>query len=886
MSDNEFEFGEFQGVQEAPIPDTFTGDAPTAGVADSPPQDDGASVVSFEDDFEETVEPQPEESQGADDFGGEEGDDGGGWPIVPSGLPPVRRQAPPVPSSQGGIPDPSHPVPRPERQARDYDAASQTGARQARTQQVRQGYSQPGQSVEGSEPSGGGGTTGPAQGQQKRARPPLPGMNQAQSGPVGFNGQPIQYGPQGQPYVQGPDGNPILVAANGKQILYGPQGQPYVPGADGKPILVAFNGQPVQFGPQGQHYIPGADGQPILLGVDGNPLQQQAAGGAKPGKKGKAQKQPKPPKPPKGGGDAGPNGGGGKKLPIIPLAIAGVVLLVVLIVVGMKAFGGKKPLEPMVQNYESSGRWALDTLESSLNNYNPEGIDAVVGVEDGDSYLAKEWPYVNNVKIRQEFLQTVGALVKFEYPKVQQQATTGEGMVDDAGNPIMIESYMNGNEEFTVTIPDYDKLAKTMDEKADYILQMLDSAKYSDRDYMWPDELTNLMLQFILDDGPLPTKQVQLQLPVRLNTSGKPYIESDAALDDLLFGSEEFRYMAAKFSQICVGWTGHIEETYLTYEREHNEEYDRWLELFLSYFEADGGIYDPDGDPQFKNVQKAFHRTTSKWEPWYLREPDNPNVIQKYPDGTYIVNYFSVKDENGNDWIQPAAEIEKEVENVRLLDDPWEEETGIWYNWLGVHWLETSYHGKGSIVTRVGDGSREHPAGIGTTIITKVLGTDGMYHDVKVALMGYWTGQNAIDYAEKFSTRNRGFTTASVVQLICFEVYVENLEDEPIEFEASEMTLTDRNSNISSRTGTMYDFSGVVHLEGRDPKGKRKDNQTILNDWATSTELAQKYVCWGKSFGRLFSMVYFDCLAGTGNIPSYSAYKQFTGESLMEPERN
>ena len=43
-----------------------------------------------------------------------------------------------------------------------------------------------------------------------------------------------------------------------------------------------------------------------------------------------------------------------------------------------------------------------------------------------------------------------------------------------------------------------------------------------------------------------------------------------------------------------------------------------------------------------------------------------------------------------------------------------------------------------------------------------------------------------------------------------------------------------------------------------------------------------KYVCWGKDFGRLFSMVYFDCLAGTGEIPTYSAYKQFTGESIIE----
>lgn len=895
MQDGDFDFG-FEGIQETPIPDMF-GEEPVSGVDGSPPQAGGVA-----DDF------------GEQEFSAPQSEEIGGGPIMPSDTPP-RRTRPRPQSLDAGVPDPSHPVQRPERQKRDYNAASMSGVRAGRTQQMHQGYTQPGQSIgddsfgdasdfglEASSPQAPPKRTQPqqAQPQQKRQRAPLPGYQPSQGGqskrvvrkgPDGrmmYGDQPVQFGPLGQPYALGADGNYIFFAPNGTIVKYGPQGQPYMDGPDGKPIMLAPNCKPIQYGPNGEPYMTGQDGKRVMLDENGQMLPDNWKGGKK-GKKEKAQKQPKSPRQPKQNAPAGskppkpPKQGGKKRLPILPILVV-ILLVIIVAVVAMKLVGGKRGQEPVQLSYESSGRWALDTLKSALNSYNPESMDAVIGVEDGDSYLAKEWAYVNNVKIRQEFLQKVGALVQFEYPRVQQMAVDGSGMVDDAGNPIMIESYMNNGEEFTVTIPDYDKLAKTMDEKAEYILQMLASARYSENDYLWPDELTNLMLQFILDDGPLPTKQVQCSLPIRANTSGRPYIESDANLDDLLFGSEEFRYMAAKFSQICVGWTGYIEETYLTYEREHNEEYDRWLELFLAYFEADGGVYNPDGDPKFTNVQKAFKRNKSKWEPWYLREPDNPNVIQKYPDGTYIVNYFTVKDANGNDWIQPAEQIEKEVENIRLLDDPWEEETGIWYNWLGMHWLETQYHGRGSIVTRVGDGTREHPAGIGTTIVTKVLGTDGMYHDVKVALMGYWTGQSGIDYAEKFSSRNRGFTVASVVQLICYEVYVENLESEPIEFEASEMTLTDRNSNISSRTGTMYDFTGVVHLEARDPKGKRTDYWTILNDWATSTELSQKYVCWGKSFGRQFNMVYFDCLAGTGNIPSYSAYKAFTGQSSIDEE--
>ena len=181
----------------------------------------------------------------------------------------------------------------------------------------------------------------------------------------------------------------------------------------------------------------------------------------------------------------------------------------------------------------------------------------------------------------------------------------------------------------------------------------------------------------------------------------------------------------------------------------------------------------------------------------------------------------------------------------------------------------------------MGDGSKEHPAGIGTSIITKVLCKDGKYHDVRVSVLGYWTEQNAIDYAEKFSTKNRGFTTSSVIQLICYEVKVENLENRPIKFMSSEMALCDGNGNISARTGTMYAFTKTVSL------GKKES--IILNDWATSTELAQKYVVWGKSFNTVnkeHSLVYFDILAGTGNIPSYSAYEQFSGQSSIDESVN
>lgn len=559
------------------------------------------------------------------------------------------------------------------------------------------------------------------------------------------------------------------------------------------------------------------------------------------------------------------------------LGFAGIGLVVLLlIIIVVKLLWGSNTQEAQIQNYDVSGKHALDELQSTLNNYDATSIDKLVGTDDGDSYLSQEWAYVNNVKIREEFIKRVCSLVKFKYPQVQQLSTEGEPMNNSDGSPIMIESYMNNGEAMKVTIPDYDKIAQTMDEKSDYIKKLYESSHFSEADYTWEEELINLMLQFVLDDESIPTTTVEVTLPIRLNTKGQPYIESDAPLDDILFGSEAFHNMNAKFSQIVTGWTGFKTEKYTATKLKHNKEFDKWFKIFIEYYKADGGSYNAE---THKFSGGRFNKHTSKWEPWYLRDKNNPNKIVKDENGEKVVNYFSIKDKNGNDWIQPAEEIEVKVKKTRQVPDTWEEEKGIYYSWIGTHYLE-SYSGRGSTIVRVGDGSREHPAGIGTSIVTKVLGTDGVYHDVKVAMTGYWTEQDAIDYAEKFDTRNRGFTTSSVVQLICYEIQVENLENKPFSFMSSEMCLSDRNNNISSRTGTMYGFSGKVRLEARGDEQKR--DKVYINDWATSTELAQKYPVWGKSFGRTYPMVYFNCLAGTGNIPSYSAYEQFTGKSKID----
>lgn len=540
-----------------------------------------------------------------------------------------------------------------------------------------------------------------------------------------------------------------------------------------------------------------------------------------------------------------------RKKPIIPV-ILGIVLVVALIFAAVKIVNViKLKNTPMLIDNTNSGKQVYDNILVALNTYDAETLDSLIGVEEGDSYLAQEWAYVNRVQLREEYLSKIGSLVRFTYPQEKVLNGKGEVMTDDLGNPLTQTSSMSNGEAITVTVPDYAELENIITGDSDYILQLYKSSNYSEDSYTFEEDLFNLFCQYVVDSVAMPTKQVDVNLPLGTGVDGSTIVVDDSELDDALFGTDEFHNACRTFSKICIQFTGKGTETYKVKEEVHNDEYDEWYAVFKKYYDADNGKFNPK---------------TSKWEPWYVRDKNNKLILDE--NGEKIVNYYSVKDENGNDWIQPDETILVEVEKTREIDVPWTEERGIPYVMVGTNYLQNKYTGSYPTVFRVGDGSRDFPAGIGTTIVTHVLCTDGQYHNVKVAMQGYWTDQDAIDYAESFSTKNKGFTTTSPVKLICFEFTVENLEEEPITF-VSEMTICDRNANVGSRTGTLYGFYEQVTLDAHETK--------MLNDWASSTELEQKYIAWGKSFGRTYPLVYFDMLAGTGYVPSYSAYEKFTG---------
>lgn len=538
-----------------------------------------------------------------------------------------------------------------------------------------------------------------------------------------------------------------------------------------------------------------------------------------------------------------------KKKSKLPFILIGLLLVVIVVVAVFVIQKTKLVLQEV--DYSKSGKVAYDNLLTALNSYDATNVDLSVGETTGDSYLAQEWSYANNIEIRQDFIISVCANTSFAYPQVAQLSTKGKEMHDSDGNPIMITSPMNNNEAVTVTHIDYTALASTMEEDKEIILKMYKDSGISSEDYDYEEEMTDLMLDYIVSKGNLPTKKTDLTLGVSLGAT--PIISDDTELDKLLFSSDEFHSMCDTFSKVATGFTGYKTEKYTEKEEKANPEYTQWKMRFDAYYEADNG---------------KFSKATSKWEPWYKRDENNNFILDE--NGEKIVNYYTVKDDQGNDWIQPSKTIMVDVEKERQVEVEWVNDSVIPYCFMGAYYCQNEYDGGYSPEVRIGDGTVEHPAGVGTPIITKCLGKDGKYHDVKVTLTGYWIGQDAIDYSISFSEKNRGFDINSVIQLICYEIKIENLEKKDFEF-SSEMFLSDKSSNKSTRTGTMYGFYSDATVKAGE--------SVVINDWATSTELEQKYVTWGSSFNRVYDTVYFRVLAGDGDVPTYSAYTAFTGES-------
>ncbi|WP_176549157.1 hypothetical protein [Bacillus toyonensis] len=195
---------------------------------------------------------------------------------------------------------------------------------------------------------------------------------------------------------------------------------------------------------------------------------------------------------------------------------------------------------------------------------------------------------------------------------------------------------------------------------------------------------------------------------------------------------------------------------------------------------------------------------------------------------------------------EPKKDLEIEIKPQSIIP----------YTWVGAYYLKNDYtvNGKKVVIEpEVGDGTFKRPLGLGTPIVTKMKAEDGQYYDVRVTLLGYKTGQKAIDYAVSFDERNRGFDIKSELSLMTVEYVVENLTDKEVTLN-SEFTLSDKNENLVSRTGSMYNLAERVAFKPHETKK--------MQDWFYTKDLKSRYLIWGKSFERKHPSQWYKILQG------------------------
>lgn len=615
----------------------------------------------------------------------------------------------------------------------------------------------------------------------------------------------------------------------------------------------------------------------------------------------------------------------GKKKLLIGVAC----LLVVLIGAGIvvKVINGSKaePATKVEVDYETTGRYGLDNYLTALNDYNTDNILAVCP----NSWVALEWKYANSNELRENWIKSVSSYVSFEYPNVQSTDTAGGLMVNADGTAMMEESTMLNGDTMSVTVVDYKTLADTMKEDVELITDKYKESGYSPEDYEFKSEMTDLMLDYLLEKANFPTKTVDVEVQVGEGVSNPNAEVSEEATE------AETTSPDGQVTVPTVMKDGHLtvspmvddldgltdadtdtssdasDDSFQASDGARNVKSDDTVSSVLyieSYTDtvmnADGTFedvtrYRVSDDSALDNLFFASDDLHEMFDTFgsiiadYEREGEDAEIEKqkeehdkKYKEYQDKLNALKAKNEQDKAAAEAAGQpftpaeipdnevVEEWKEPERQFPEEYEPESVITYTWIGSQFAQNEYTGESNKEAQVGDGSFELPAGIGTTIVTKALCDDGKFHDVKVTLMTYKIGADAVNYAVQYSEKNRGFDASSQVKLICYEVKVENLEDAPITVSA-DMFLSDAQSNQSARTGEMYGFYSTATIQPH--------QSDILNDWATSTELDQKYVCWGRSFNRQYPVVWFKLLAGSGDeVPKYNANESYINKDRTQ----
>ena len=91
-------------------------------------------------------------------------------------------------------------------------------------------------------------------------------------------------------------------------------------------------------------------------------------------------------------------------------------------------------------------------------------------------------------------------------------------------------------------------------------------------------------------------------------------------------------------------------------------------------------------------------------------------------------------------------------------------------------------------------------------------------------------------------------------------------------------SLSDRNTNLSSKTGTIFGLIDEVKL--------KPDEVGYIETWGRSTELYKKYFIWGADFDKRIEPVWFRVLSGDLEDTSFDKGVHIINRSRLDSDIN
>lgn len=393
----------------------------------------------------------------------------------------------------------------------------------------------------------------------------------------------------------------------------------------------------------------------------------------------------------------------------------------------------------------------------------------------------------------------------------------------------------------------------------DWVVKNVDSSKVTEltkdlnqSSYTYNDDLINAFSSYIssnLDDM-LSFKGDYVASYMSGSDVPKPYLESSVdvsysngsidsslagELDKLVFSSDDLHTLENTFSGVSRKSYGELQE---------------------SKAHADWKARDAELVAYINNLSEHLGLT------YRVGENDKANTTSE------------VKDESLRSAIKTREDLKRiEPTPYTFTNAEAKVEKVMTYGWIGSSYIKSKGSDSSSANVHMGDGSYDSPYTLGTPFVTKMLGTDGSYHDVRVTVRGVELGKDAQDSLLKYDDRNSGFSSASdlVLGLVRFEV--ENLSDSEVEVN-SEFSLSDSDRNLISRTGTLYSVPDRAKIGAR---GKAE-----MADWFYSKETKTSCLLWGKTFNRQFDEVFINTLGDE----IYDAYGRTINRKTKKIEKN